>query len=77
MLWHTATGGTLSVTVTVAVQVEVLPLPSVTVSVTLFAPTFAQVKLVGVAAKVIGPQLSLLPPSTSDAVIVALPLASS
>ena len=72
-----ATGGTVSSIVIVAVQVETLPLLSVTVKVEVFAPTFAQVNAVGVALRLAMPQLSLLPPSISDAVMLALPDPSS
>src|SRR5207244_3612358 len=44
--WQTATGATGSITVTVAVQVWVFPWLSVAVSVTIFAPTLLQSKLV-------------------------------
>src|SRR5439155_1169163 len=44
--WQTATGATGSTTVTVAVQDRVFPLLSVAVSVTIFAPTLLQSKLV-------------------------------
>ena len=63
--------------VTVAVQVETLPFTSVTVKVEVFAPTFEQLKVVGVALKLAIAQLSLLPPSMSLAVILALPVPSS
>ena len=77
MFWQMATGGTVSSIVIVAVQVETLPLLSVTVKVELFAPTLVQLKVVGVALRLAMLQLSLLPPSISDAVILALPDPSS
>jgi hypothetical protein len=66
-------GGVLSTTVTVAVQLAELLLESFTVSVTAFGPLFAQVKVLGVTVRETMPQLSLLPLSTSAAVIDALP----
>jgi hypothetical protein len=54
-----------------------LPLGSVTVRVTVFAPLFAQVNVLGVTVRVAMAQLSLLPLSTSAAVTKALPVASS
>ena len=77
MFWQIATGGTVSSIVIVAVQVETLPLLSVTVKVEVFAPTFAHVNAVGVADKLAMPQASVLPPSMSDAVMLALPDPSS
>src|SRR6185503_14790264 len=76
MFWQTAVGATSSFTVTVAVQVELLPFTSVTVSVTVFGPTLAQVKVLGVTLRLAMPQASLLPLFTWAAVIVALPVAS-
>jgi hypothetical protein len=70
-------GGILSTTVTVAVQLAELLLGSFTVSVTAFGPLLAQVKVLGVTVREAMPQLSLLPLSTSAAVIAAWPLASS
>ena len=49
LFWQIAVGRVVSDTVTVDVQVAVFPLASVTVSVTAFGPTFAHVKLSGVA----------------------------
>ena len=77
MFWHTAIGATLSSTVTTAVQLEVLPLASVTVSTTLLAPTLEQSKLETSMVVEAIPQASLEPPSTSAAVMEALPLASN
>ena len=54
-------GAILSTTVTVAVQVETFPFTSVTVSVTVFAPTFAQVNELGETVIEAIPQLSKLP----------------
>ena len=62
--------------VTVAVQSSVFPLGSVAVSVTVFAPTFEQSNESGVAESETE-QLSFEPLSTSFAVILALPEASS
>ena len=74
MFWQSAVGGVTSRTVTVAVQVAVLPLPSFTVNVTVFAPKFEQVKLLGdTDCAVAVPQLSVEPLLTCDAVILALP----
>ena len=64
-------------TVTVADAVFTFPLLSVTVSVTLFAPLSAAVKLLGETTMPAMPHASLLPASTSPAVMVALPLWSS
>ena len=70
-------GSILSTTVTIAVQFEVFPFTSVTVKVTVFAPTFAQVKLDGDTDKLAMPQASLLPLSISLAVILVLPALSN
>jgi hypothetical protein len=70
-------GGVLSTTVTVAWQVDVLFAASFTVSVTVFGPLLAQVNALGLTVRDVIPQLSLLPLSTSAAVIEALPLASN
>lgn len=66
----------LSITVTVAVQLAVFPLASVPVSVTVFTPTFVQLNVLFERLNVI-PQLSVLPLSTSNVVIVAVPVASN
>ena len=58
-------------------QVEALPLLSVTVSVTVLAPTLAQVKLLGDTLMPAMPQASEEPLSIWAAVMVALPVASS
>ena len=63
-------------TVTVEVQVVLFEEASAAVSVTVFAPTVAQVKLFTSIVVLLIAQLSLEPLSTSPAVIVALPLAS-
>ena len=70
-------GGVLSTTVTVAWQEAELLAASFTVSVTVFGPLLAQVNVLGVTVREVIPQLSVLPPSTSVPVTVALPLASS
>src|ERR1043165_3315501 len=71
-----ATGAVVSTTVTVAVQLSLLPLLSVTVKVTVFGPTLAQVKVSGLTLREAIPQASLEPLSTSDAAMVAWPVAS-
>ena len=58
LFWQIAVGRVVSDTVTVDVQVAVFPLASVTVSVTVFGPTFAHVKLSGVA-EIVKVQLSV------------------
>ena len=72
-----ATGTKLSSTVTVALQVEILLLLSVTVNITVLAPKFAQVKLVGSILNVTAPQASFEPLSISEATILAFPEASN
>ena len=72
-----AVGAVLSSAVTIASAVLVLPLSSVTVNVTLLSPTFTHVNALGATSNVTFPQLSLLPLSTSPAVIDAFPDASS
>ena len=72
-----AIGSTLSSTVTVAICVETLSLLSVTVNVTVFKPTFSQLKEVVSNSKDLIPQASFDPLSISSVVIVALPEASS
>ena len=54
-----------------------LPFPSVTVKVTVFAPTSEQSKVLGETLSVTSEQVSLLPLSTSAAVMLALFDASS
>src|ERR1043166_2983958 len=76
MFLQAATGAVLSTTVTVAVQLSLLPLLSVTVKVTVFGPTLAQVKVSGLTLREAIPQASLEPLSTSDAAMVAWPVAS-
>ena len=76
MFWQMAVGSTVSSIVTAAVQLSVLPLGSVAVRVTVFAPAFEQLNESGVAVRTTE-QLSFEPLSTSFAVIVAFPVASS
>ena len=66
-----------SSTVTIAEQVDTFPLLSVTVSVTVLAPTFAQVNELGATDILAIPQASDEPLSICAAVIEALPDASS
>ena len=73
MFLATATGLTVSATVTVAVPVFTFPLLSVTVKVTVFIPTFEQVKVLGKIVLVDIPHASLEPLSICDAVMLALP----
>ncbi|MEK7200409.1 MAG: hypothetical protein AAB212_10915 [Bacteroidota bacterium] len=68
-------GAIISCTVTVAVAEETFPWLSVTVKVTVFTPILLQLKLVVETVILAIPQSSVDPPSTCDAVIVALPLA--
>ena len=75
--WHNASGETLSSTVTVAVHVPALPFTSVAVRVTVFGPTDEQSNEEISILSVNGPHASVEPPSTSDAVIVADPVASN
>ena len=51
-----------------------LPKGSVAVRVTVFAPVFAQVKLLVLSERLCTKQLSVLPLSTSPVVIEAVPL---
>ena len=67
----------MSSIVIVEVQVDTLPFTSVTVKVEVLAPTLVQLNVVGVALNDAIAQLSLLPPSMSLAVILALPDPSS
>src|SRR5690606_42027046 len=69
-------GAMLSTTVTVAVALASFPFTSFTVNVTVFAPTFAQVKLVIFSVLSAMPQLSDEPLSTCVTVTLALPSAS-
>ena len=71
-----AVGEVVSITVTVLLAVEELLLASVTVSVTELAPISEQVKAVLLALKETEEQLSVLPLSISDAVMLAFPLPS-
>src|SRR5213593_37703 len=69
-------GALTSCTVTVASALALLPLPSVAVSLTVFGPRLAQVKALLSMLRLIGPQASVVPPSTSAATMVAWPVAS-
>jgi phage tail protein X len=73
MFWQTADGANESSTVTTAVQLLLFPAASVTVSVTLLAPILEQLKFVWETVLETIAQLSELPPSTAEAVMVALP----
>jgi hypothetical protein len=73
MFLQIATGATVSNTVTVDVRVAVFPFTSVTVIVTVFAPMFAQVKLLGLTAKLAIPHASLEPLSTASESMEAAP----
>ena len=77
MSWQIAEGSTLSSTVTVEVHVDTFPFTSVTVSVTVFAPTSEQSKLVSSSTRLAIAQLSEEPLSISKAVIEAVPSALS
>src|ERR1041384_1607402 len=77
MFLVTTVGAMLSWTVTVALALALLPLASVAVSETVFAPVFAQVKLLGLTDRLVMLQLSDEPLFTSAATMVAWPLASS
>ena len=70
---HIAVGGSSLTMVTIASQVEVSPLLSVTVRTTILSPIFSQVNVSLSIERVISPQLSVLPPSTSSAVMVVVP----
>jgi len=73
IFWQSAIGGVTSFTITVALQVDVFPFTSVTVSVTVFAPTLAQVNELGETLMFAIPQASELPLFTWAAVMVAIP----
>ena len=77
MLWQSAIGTMWSSTVTTEEHVDEFPLLSVTVSTTVFAPTFAQENELSDKLLEAIPQASLEPLSICEAVIEALPLASS
>src|SRR5215813_9588558 len=77
MFLQSALGSTLSTTVTRASHVATLSLLSVTVSLTVFGPTLAQVNAALSRDRLLIPQASLLPLSTSVAVMLAWPLASN
>ncbi len=69
-----AVGDTESMTVMFEVQVEEFPVTSVTVRVAVLVPdTLAQVKEEGATLNGSSPQVSLEPPSTSPAVMLAVP----
>src|SRR5690554_1101755 len=72
-----ANGARLSSTVTTVVQVETFPFTSVTVKVIVFGPTSEQSKVFLSIVIVATPQLSELPLSISDTVMLELPLASN
>ena len=71
------TGAIASSTVTIAVHDASLPELSVTVSVTVFSPISLQVNSFTSRVRSAMVQLSVLPPSISAAVIVAMPAVSS
>ena len=76
--WQFATGGILSLTVTIAIQESTLPLGPVPIRVTLLGPISAQVKVRfgwPLSVRVVKPQLSAEPPSTSAGTIVTVPAA--
>ena len=71
--WHTAIGRIVSPTVTTELQLDEFPLLSVTVIVTLFAPKFAQLNVVGLMIVEAMVQLSVDPLFTCEAIILAVP----
>ena len=77
MSWHTTFGAVASITVTMALQVVVCPAWSVMVSSTVLSPMSSQENMVVLRLVVMVPQLSVLPPSISLDVIVAVPLTSN
>src|SRR5690606_26040547 len=77
MLRVSTTGAVMSSTVAVAVALSVLPCTSVTVRVTVLAPTSPQSKLDLSSVMLAMPHESVDPLSTSAAVMLALPVASS
>ena len=77
MSWAAAVGSTRSRTVMVAVAVLTLPLLSVTVRVTVLSPWSSQSNAVWLRDREAMPQASLDPLSTSSAVMLAAPEASS
>ena len=70
-------GSTLSSMVTVAVHVEVLPASSVTVSTTEFAPILSHVNVITSIVRLVNPQSSNEPPSTSSGLMCTYPVISS
>ena len=70
------TGSMVSTTSMIPEQVAVFPPISVTVKVTLLEPKLAQVNELATIDKITIEQLSEEPPSTSEPVMVALPVAS-
>ena len=77
MFWAIANGSVTSSTVTVAFALAELPLVSVANNETVLSPTFAQMKLLGVAIKLARFTSSELPLSMSAPIIEALPITSS
>ena len=77
MFWVTTNGLTVSTTVTIAVPVLILPLLSVTVKVTVLAPVFEQVNVLGETANVAIPQASVDPLFTWAPVKFTFPVASN
>src|SRR5438093_3524766 len=69
-------GAVTSCTVTVVFPYAALFRSSVAVSLTVFGPRFAQVKALLSMLRLIGPQASVVPPSTSAATMIAWPVAS-
>jgi hypothetical protein len=74
MFLQIATGTTVSDTVTVDVHIELFPFTSVTVIVTVFAPIFAQLNVLGVTTKLARPHASLDALFTANESILALPV---
>jgi hypothetical protein len=74
MFLQMAAGLMVSDTVTVDVQIELLPFTSVTVIVTVFAPMFAQVNVLGLTTKLARPHASLDALLTASESILALPV---
>ena len=73
VFWQLAVGLMVSSTVTVAVHEPLFPALSVTVKVTMFAPIWAQAKLLGLTVIEAIPLLELDPLSTWDALITTVP----
>src|SRR5258707_104394 len=76
MFLVTTVGGVASCTVTVALALALLPLLSVTVRVTVLGPFLEQSKLDGLTTRLVMPQLSAEPLSTSPATMLAWPALS-